>query len=632
MFQTLADFFTDSGFLPHGYCLAWNPLLLWTLVIANSVIGISYYSIPIALVYFVRRQRDLKFNSIFLMFGVFIFACGTTHFISVLNIWYPVYRLDAAVLAITAGVSLATALVLWQLIPQALAFLEEHKVDRIKLVEVNARLTESLSLLGAQRSELAASEKRLRLTVTNAPIGLAAVALDGRFMSVNQALCTMLGYTEAELLKCTFQDITHPDDLEADLSLLRGLIEGRADTYRMEKRYLHKAGQIIVIQLDVAVLRDDQRKPVHFISQIQDITHRKQADEALQQSNAQLERGLSRLTEQNHEITVLGDLGETLQACEDLDEIAAPIRNLAPELFPGCSGGFFLMHASGNFLDPVANWGEALASEPVFSPQSCWALRKGEIRWTDAKDGMRCRHLREAEGGPLALCVPMVAQGDTLGMLFIQPTAAKALDLDKELRRDLERLAVMTADRLGIAIANIQLRVKLRQQSIRDPLTGLFNRRYLEETLPREVSRARREESSLAVLMIDVDNFKSFNDSYGHDVGDDVLRLIGRTLARHCRESDLACRFGGEEFAVVLPITTLAHAVVKAEQIRDEIRQIEQSQTAVVPKPVTISVGIAMCPTHAATADAVMEAADQALYRAKRAGRDCIVCAGDGPA
>lgn len=606
-----------------------DPLLLWTLVVANCLIGLSYYSIPLALVYFVRRQRDLKFNWIFRMFGMFIFACGTTHFISVVDIWHPVYRVDAAVLAWTAGISVATAIVLWPLLPRALAFLEQNRAGRLQLVDLNTQLTNSLDQLRQQRTELAESEKRTRLIVNNAPIGLAAVGLDGRFISVNQALCAMLGYTEAELLARAFQDITHPDDLKADLAHVQELIDGKAETYRMEKRYFRKAGETITVQLDVAVLRDEQRRPVHFISQIQDVTLRKEAEAALRESNARLAQGLSRLTEQNREITVLGELGETLQSCETLEEIAAPIRNLAPDLFPEYFGCFYLMHPSGNFLDPVAGWGGALASTQVFPPESCWAIRKGELRWTDAKDGLRCRHLHQPESSPLALCVPMNAQGDTLGLLFVQPRSGQIGD--QEARRDLERLAAMTADRIGIAIANIQLRVKLRQQSIRDPLTGLFNRRYLEETLPREVSRSRREESHLAVLMIDVDHFKSFNDTYGHDVGDNVLRYIGRTLARQCRESDLACRYGGEEFALVLPLTTQDQAMAKAEQIRQDIRQLEQTQTAVVPKPVTISVGLAMCPADCVTAETLLELADQALYRAKREGRDRVVCVNDRP-
>ncbi len=284
MFQIFSGLFAGSSFLPHGYCLAWNPLLLWTLVVANSVIGISYFSIPLALARFVRRQRDLKFQSIFLLFGAFILACGTTHFISVLSIWYPAYRLDAAVLAVTAGISMATALLLWPLLPQIQAFLEQSKADRRQLVDVNARLTESLGQLELQRAELAKNEKSIRLIVNNAPIGLAVVALGGRFMSVNEALCTMLGYSESELLGRTFQDVTHPDDLEADLTEVKGLIEGRADTYRMEKRYIHKDGSIIVVQLDVALLRGDSREPVHFISQIQDITERRAVDRKLKES------------------------------------------------------------------------------------------------------------------------------------------------------------------------------------------------------------------------------------------------------------------------------------------------------------------------------------------------------------
>ena len=284
MLQALSGLFTSSSFLPHGYCLAWDPLLLWTLVIANSVIGISYFSIPVALARFIRRQRDLKFRSIFLLFGAFILACGTTHFIGVLSIWHPVYRLDAAIVAVTAGASMATALLLWPLLPRIEAFLEQNKADRRQLVEVNGRQATSVEQLMVQRAELTKSESRFRLIVNNAPIGMAVVALDGHFISVNQALCTMLGYSESELLSRTFQDITHLDDLKADLDQVQSLIEGKADTYRMEKRYIHNAGRIIAVQLDVAVFRNESREPVHFISQIQDITERRAADQKLRES------------------------------------------------------------------------------------------------------------------------------------------------------------------------------------------------------------------------------------------------------------------------------------------------------------------------------------------------------------
>ena len=272
MFEWISNLFTSSGFVPHGYCLSWNPQILWTLVISNALIGIAYYSIPVTLLYFLRRQKNLKFNWIFMMFGAFIFACGTGHFINILDIWHPVYQFDALLMAVTALISVATAAALWPLVPKASTLIDEHAEANHKLAEINQRFRGSMVTLELRNKQLEESERRFRLTLNNAPIGLAVVSLEGRFQIVNRALWTMLGYTEKELMTKTFQDITHPDDLLEDMGYVLDLIEGKRDSYRMVKRYIHKQGHIIDIQLDVSIQRTEDGIPIHFVSQIQDIS------------------------------------------------------------------------------------------------------------------------------------------------------------------------------------------------------------------------------------------------------------------------------------------------------------------------------------------------------------------------
>jgi len=625
MLQAVADWAGSTSFLPHGYCLAWDPLLLWTMVGSHAVIGVSYFSIPIALFLFVRQQKDLRFNFLFVMFGLFILACGTTHFIELLNIWYPVYRADAAVEALTAGISIATALMLWPLLPQVSAYLATQRQTRVELQEVNQRLAESLRQIELRRAEAEQTERRFRLTFESAPIGLAMVGLDGRWIDVNQVLCAMLGYSEAELLSRTFQDVTHPDDLEADLQQVRELLDGRGTTYRMEKRYFHKQGQVIHVQLDVALLRDEQGRPLHFISQIQDISQRQQAALELAHSQQQLEAGYLRLQRHNQEITALSELSAVLQACQNFDEMVAPMSSYGQRLFPGWSGALYLIHASRNYLECVVRFGSPELSEPVFGSNACWALRRGETQWL-GEGGLRCTHVHADTGGRAILCVPVTAQGETIGIAYLQSNAPlNPAELD-ESRPHMGRLAAMVADRLGIAIANVKLRESLRLQSIRDPLTGLLNRRYLEESLPRELGLALREEQPLAVLMIDVDHFKRFNDTYGHDTGDQALRMVGGLFASQFRGSDIACRFGGEEFCIVLPGASRAEATARAVQLCGRVRELSVMHHGNVVGTLTISVGIALCPTHGESMEVLLEAADAALYQAKRAGRDRVIC------
>lgn len=185
--------------------------------------------------------------------------------------------------------------------------------------------------------------------------------------------------------------------------------------------------------------------------------------------------------------------------------------------------------------------------------------------------------------------------------------------------------AAVFAEQVGMALANLQLREKLRNQSIRDPLTGLFNRRYAEETLTRELHRAARGGQTLAVLAIDVDHFKRFNDTFGHEVGDRVLRELGGLLMRSIRGGDVASRIGGEELLVILPDAQVEGALARAEQIRLKVSQLEIRHLDRPIGAITISIGVALFPAHGQRAEVLLRAADVALYQAKHQGRDRVV-------
>lgn len=185
----------------------------------------------------------------------------------------------------------------------------------------------------------------------------------------------------------------------------------------------------------------------------------------------------------------------------------------------------------------------------------------------------------------------------------------------------------MVTDHLALALSNLQLRDRLRQQAIRDPLTGLFNRRYLDETLVHELLRASHHGSSVGCMMMDIDHFKCYNDTYGHDGGDALLRALANLLTGRTRVDDIACRFGGEEFLVVLPGASLKTTIERAKQICNEVRQLQVRHEGISLGQVTISIGVACFPYHATTPDALISAADDALYQAKSQGRDRVCIA-----
>ena len=245
---------------------------------------------------------------------------------------------------------------------------------------------------------------------------------------------------------------------------------------------------------------------------------------------------------------------------------------------------------------------------------------------------MRCAHVpASAPGG--YVCVPLAAQGETLGVLCLMaPSAAGAPQ--KQIDEQLETLKSQGAavgERISLSLANLRLRDVLRTQSIRDPLTGLFNRRYMEESLERELHRAARNNQTVSLVMLDIDHFKRFNDAFGHQAGDTLLRALGDFLSQRTRGQDVACRYGGEEFALILAGASAADAAKRSELLREELTHLAVTHSGQVLGRVTFSIGIAAYPTHATSTDQLLRAADEALYRAKDEGRDRICIAAPAP-
>jgi diguanylate cyclase (GGDEF)-like protein len=224
----------------------------------------------------------------------------------------------------------------------------------------------------------------------------------------------------------------------------------------------------------------------------------------------------------------------------------------------------------------------------------------------------------------------LAAQGETLGVLYVEncpEPAGAAAEPGFDQAEVLERQATAVGERISLALANLRLREVLRGQSIRDPMTGLFNRRFMEESLERELRRALRGKQQLALLMLDIDHFKRFNDTFGHQAGDALLRALGNLLKESTRGQDVVCRYGGEEFAFVLAGASLEAARKRADLLREDIKQLSVQHGGQLLGAVTLSIGIAVFPDNGDNAENLLKAADDALYRAKKEGRDRIILA-----
>jgi diguanylate cyclase (GGDEF)-like protein/PAS domain S-box-containing protein len=341
--------------------------------------------------------------------------------------------------------------------------------------------------------------------------------------------------------------------------------------------------------------------------------------------------------QRSREIVLLSELGGLLQTCDSTGEAYEVISRQGRKLFPDLSGAVYRISASRTDLELVSSWGESgpIAGADLFRPEDCWGLRLGHDHYVDdpAID-LICRHIGELVP-PRYLCLPMMALGEALGVLHLRaepvPDAVDLSDAGQgaaaSLNEARRRLAAAVAEHTAMALANLSLRETLRHQSIRDPLTGLFNRRYFEESLEREVRRAQRRGTPLGVIMLDLDRFKRFNDGFGHEAGDVLLRAFGDLLRRKVRGEDVPCRYGGEEFALLLPEASLEATRERAEDLRLAAKGLQVAYQDHLLGPVTLSLGVAVYPDQGLSGQAVLRAADAALYQSKAEGRDRVTAA-----
>ncbi len=329
-----------------------------------------------------------------------------------------------------------------------------------------------------------------------------------------------------------------------------------------------------------------------------------------------------RLEVSTREAVVLDQLRSALHACQDRDEARRILVRIAPHIFDTGSGAVYLINSSREQLLREV-WWRGMPGER-FGLEDCWALRRGQPYLYGGADAatLPCVHQNEESG--TSLCLPLAAGSDTLGVLHLQMPRGTAM------QDPLVRQALLVGETLALSLANLKLRDALRTQAIRDQLTGLHNRRYMEETLTRELARATRNRTPLGLIIFDVDHFKKYNDTHGHAGGDALLRALGTLAAVSFRSSDVVCRYGGEEFVAILPDSPLAGTLARAEVLRTAAKQLVVNLRGEPLGSVSISLGVAEFPRHARDGEALLSAADEALYRSKRDGRDRVTAAPDG--
>lgn len=440
---------------------------------------------------------------------------------------------------------------------------------------------------------------------------LVTISAGGKIMDVNKATEQATGISRDKLIGSDFSDyFTEPQKARDGYQL--AFSQGMVRDYPLA--ICHVSGKITDVLYNATVYRNEQGNIAGLFAAARDVTALKKAQQELEEAILQME--------------VIRDMTDLLQSCQKLDEAYPIIKRGLIRLFPESCGGVYVANNSGNTLLLADSWGEN-EIESIFTPDECWAMRRGRIHIGLFENSLnpKCEHVKQ-DSDPY-LCIPLLAHAHGLGLIYIQ--CSDGCSDQSALQRKLS-IAETAADSARLALANLSLREELRALSVRDPLTGLFNRRFLEEALDREVVRMNRNGKMLAVAMLDIDHFKSFNDCYGHDTGDEVLKQVSQLMTGFRKGSDIVCRYGGEEFVIVLSEIRPETVFERMEKLRSMIEKLAINCGSHVLHQITVSIGVSLYPSDGDSRVKLINQADQALYEAKESGRNRVVMAKGGNA
>ncbi len=449
---------------------------------------------------------------------------------------------------------------------------------------------------------------------------------DRRALWVNPAFCAQTGYTITDMAGKEPGSVLQGHDTSPDaIQAIRHACAQRREI-RVDILNYTKSGTPFWVDLRVTPVYDASGRHTHFISTMRDISERK----ALEQQNEEMRHSEELRQAERH---LLALTSEWLYSAKSYDELLMVIQRAMHTLIPEADGALYIYDDARSMLHLATSWGTMPNFTPHMLPDDCWALRRGRAYAYGLKPiQFVCDHV--GKGAAPYFCLPIIAHGETIGLLHLVFDGFEEGGVMRHMRDEVLRnrwdISLICGEQISLAVANVRLRQELHDRSVRDPLTGLWNRRWFMERALREVSCAIRDQGSLSLIALDVDHFKSFNDRFGHEAGDAVLRDVGAILQQAGSDSIHPCRVGGEEFTLLLTGHDLEDAASCAETLRQSIAAHRFSMPGLAMPQVTASFGLGVLGRDGQRLEEVMKAADTALYRAKSEGRNRVATTSAG--
>jgi len=445
--------------------------------------------------------------------------------------------------------------------------------------------------------ELRKSHDEFRRYFNMGTVGMAVTSAGKGWIEVNDRLCQIFGYSKDELNNLTWADITHPDDLESNLEFFNQMVSGEIDSVQMDKRYIRKDGSVVYTTIFTSCHRNPDGTVDHLLTSIIDITERRLTEQSLYEAQSRLH-----LLGDNLEEAALYVYSHDADGQPHFEYLSAGMEKLT-----GIPNEEALQKASNLHATILPEYLPELSRLEMQSKENLQSFEleirqkhavSGEIHWALLRSTPR----RRPDGS----------------------TVWYGVQIDITERKRNEKLLEEANDLLRVHLMEIeQLHEELREQAIRDPLTGLYNRRYMQDVFKQEFSRARRENYPVSIIMLDMDELKLLNDTHGHHIGDQALQTLAIQLQSATRKEDIVCRYGGDEFIIILSKTFPKDAAKRVDEWRESLDNHPLEMEGENNITVKFTAGIASFPAHGTSLEEIVNYADVALYRAKARGKNC---------